>query len=122
MMKVMRALSWSEFRLVWVLLAMLIAAFVVDVIVVPSAFLLLVEGGLLACVFLLTCATIYRAGKIEFNATAARTELDGILENSDDAIVAYGPNFQVIFFNPAAERLFLLHAKSVVDHVLKPQD
>jgi len=81
-----------------------------------------VEGALLGIIFLVACMGVYRGAQIERSAKIERGELRGILENSDDAIMVYDAGFRVVFFNPIAERLFRLSAKSVVGHVLKPQD
>ncbi|HVO28376.1 MAG TPA: ATP-binding protein [Candidatus Paceibacterota bacterium] len=120
--KFLDVVAREGFWLVWVLLAVVMAAFVVDVIAVTSPFLLLVEGALLAIVFILAFVGMYHAAQTDLGAMTERSELAGILGILDDAIIVYEEGFRVIFFNPAAERLFHLRADDVVGHVLSPRD
>src|ERR1700677_3788356 len=103
-------ISSPEFQLVWVLLAVTIVAFVVDFIVVTSGFLLLIEGALLLIIFALAFGTVYGAVSSGRDTKIGRSELAGILESMEDAIVIYEEGFRAIFFNPAAEKLFRLPA------------
>lgn len=108
--------------MVWVLLAVLGAAFVVDVIVLTSPFLLFIEAAILLIAFLLAAASVYRSAKTDRETKIERSELSGILESMDDAIIVYEEGFRAIFFNPASEQLFHINAKSVVGHVFSPRD
>lgn len=108
--------------MVWVLLAVLVVAFALDVIVYAGIFLLIIEGAILCLAFFLAAYTMYHAASTDHATKIERSELAGILEGMDDAIVVYEEGFRAIFFNPAAERLFALNAKSVVGHVLSPRD
>lgn len=116
------ALTWPEFRVVWVLIAIIAAAFAVDVVMVTSVYLLIVEAALLLAALVLLTSTVYRAAQAERDTKIVRIELANILENSSDAIVVYEADFRVLFFNAAAERFFQLHAASIIGHVFKPQD
>lgn len=113
---------WPEFQVAWILLAVVIAAFVLDATVFSSNLLLLIEGGLLFIVFILVVLTAYRAAKTDRDTKIERNELKSILGSLDDALIVYDENFYVIFFNPAAERLFKLTAKTVLGHKLAAQD
>ncbi|MEK7187620.1 MAG: ATP-binding protein [Patescibacteria group bacterium] len=50
-----------------------------------------------------------------------RSELKEILVNLEDALVVYDKDFRVIFFNPAAEKLFHIRKDEVVGKILTPQ-
>lgn len=115
-------ISWPEFRVVWVVFAIIAAAFALDVIAFTSSFLLFVEGALLFIAFILTTVYAYRASDVDRTTRLEHSELASILEGMGDAIVIYGDNFEVGFFNPSAERLFQLTAKAVVGHILSPRD
>lgn len=113
---------WPEFQVAWILLAVVAAAFVLDVIVFSSSFLLLIEGGLLFIVLALVVLTAYRAAQTDRDTKIERNELRSILASLDDAIIVYDENFRGIFFNPAAERLFKMQTKAIIGHKFVPQD
>lgn len=115
-------ISWSEFRVVWVILAVVIAAFVVDAIFLSAGFWVLIEAALLFIVLVLVIGSVYRVAATDRETKIERSELTAILESLDDAIVVYQEDFKVVFFNPAAERLFRLASRDVVGHILSPRD
>lgn len=120
--KLKDVILWPEFQVAWILLAVVIVAFVVDFIVFTNNLLLLIEGGLLAIVFILVVWTAYKAAQSDRDTKIERSELKNILASIDDALIVYDNNFRAIFFNPAAERLFKLPIKSVLGHIFVPQD
>lgn len=120
--KFLDVIASPEFRLAWILLAVAIAAFVVDFIVFTSPFLLGIEGALLFIVVAIAFGNAYAASRLDRDAKIERGELDGILGSMDDAIIVYEQGFRAIFFNPAAERLFRIRAAAVVGHVFSPRD
>ncbi len=113
---------WPEFRLAWVLLALIAVSFAVDFVAISSLFLLLINGALLLLVLIFTFINIYTAARTDRNTSVERSELTGILEGIDDSIIVYEEGFRATFFNPAAEQLFKLSASQVVGHVFSPRD
>lgn len=120
--KFKQIILWPEFQAVWVLFAVAIAAFVIDVAAFSNGALLLIEGGLVAVILALVAFIAYRAARTDRDTKVERNELKGILASLDDALIVYDENFNVIFFNPAAERLFKLSVKTVIGHKFVPQD
>ncbi len=120
--KLKEVIVWPEFQVAWVLLAVVIAAFVLDATVFANNLLLLIEGGLLFIVFILVVITAYHSAATDRDTKIERNELKSMLTSLDDALIVYDENFHAIFFNPAAERLFKLPAKSVISHKFVPQD
>lgn len=53
---------------------------------------------------------------------AERSELKGILLNLEDALVVYDKEFKIIFFNPAAEKLFRINREEVIGKTISPQE
>lgn len=49
-------------------------------------------------------------------------ELERIIYSLDDGIVIYDQDFRVLFFNPAAEKLFKVSADSVIGKPLQPRE
>ena len=120
--KIRRIVTWPEFQPVWILLAVVGVAFAMDIIVFESAFLLLIEGGLLLVAAVLVVLISYRAARTDRDTKIDQGELKSILGSLNDGLIVYDENFRAIFFNPAAERLFGLPAKSVLGHTFVPQD
>ena len=89
---------------------------------VSTSWVLLVNGGLLVIVFALAAVSVYRAARNDRDTSVERSELNSILASLNDGLIVYEADFRVIFFNPAAERLFKLDAKSVIGHVFSPRD
>jgi signal transduction histidine kinase len=114
--------AWPEFRVVWAILAIFVAAFVIDIILVVDMFWLFMEAALLLVATVLIVTSIYRVAETDRETKIERSELAGILESLDDAIIVYQDDFKAVFFNPAAERLFRVAAKAVVGHVFSPRD
>jgi two-component system phosphate regulon sensor histidine kinase PhoR len=114
--------TWPEFQVVWVFVALIATAFVVDYIVLENPLLLFIEGALLFVILVLITSSIYRAAATDRRMEIERSELDGLLNNMDDAVIVYDKNFRANFFNPAAERLFKIRAPSIIGHVFSPRD
>jgi two-component system phosphate regulon sensor histidine kinase PhoR len=119
--KVRDVILWPEFQVIWVLLAIVIVEFIFD-FNVSSSWVLLVNGGLLLIVFALTTVSVYRSARIERDTSVERSELNSILASLSDGLIVYETDFRVIFFNPAAERMFKLDAKTVIGHIFSPRD
>lgn len=115
-------IKWPEFQVVWIFLSLIVAAFVVDYIVLESPLLLFIEGALLLVALVLAIFSVYRVATTDRNTKIERSELGGILGSMDDAIIVYDQGFRAIFFNQAAERLFRVKTQSVIGHVFSPRD
>jgi|GEM_PF-389012 two-component system sensor histidine kinase VicK len=120
--KLKSIIARQEFQVVWILFAVVAAAFVLDVVTMPSGFFVYMKGGLLLVVLTLAGATAYQAASVSRDAEVERGELKSMLASIDDALIVYDKGFRVNFFNPAAERLFEIPAGTILGHVLTPQD
>src|SRR5271167_196289 len=98
--KLKEVIVWPEFQVAWVLLAVIIAAFVLDATVFANNLLLLIEGGLLFIVFVLVVITAYHSAATDRDTKIERNELKSMLTSLDDALIVYDENFYAIFFNP----------------------
>lgn len=101
--------------------AVVVAAFALDVAVFPANLLLFVEGGLLFIALTLAALIAYRAAAMDRDTKIEQNEFKGVLGSLDDSLIVYDENFVAVFFNPSAERLFKLPAKTVVGHKFAPQ-
>lgn len=65
---------------------------------------------------------VYILSKKNFEILAQREELRNVVLNLEDATIIYDRSFKVLFFNPAAERLFDLESEEVIGQTIKPQN
>lgn len=105
----------------WVLLAASVVAGAIAVAELP-AFLALIEAGILAVVVVLAFVALYQAAAKDLGTSMERSELKSIFGSIEDALVVYGSDFRITFFNHAAEKLFALSADATIGHVLSPRD
>lgn len=112
---------WPEFQVVWALIALVVVIFILDLYFIGS-WIAYVDGGLLFIVLALATLSVYRSSKNERDTSVERSELNSILASLSDGLIVYDADFRVIFFNPAAERIFKLDAKAMLGHVFSPRD
>ncbi|MDE2018774.1 MAG: PAS domain-containing protein [Patescibacteria group bacterium] len=113
--------QWPEFRPAWYLLVAAIAVFLVGVFELPALWVL-TQTILLALIVAFTFLGIYKGATAERAAAVEHGELEGILASTVDALVLYDSRFRIVFWNPAAERLFKISARDALGHVISPQD
>lgn len=114
-------ITGSGFFIAWILLAAVVVAGGIAVAALPL-FLGIIEGGVLLVVVILVFVALYQAASKDFGTSVDGGELKSILGSIEDALVVYGSDFRVTFFNHAAEKLFRLPAATVIGHVLSPRD
>lgn len=111
----------SGFIVAWILLAAVLVAGGIAVIALPL-FLGLIEAGVLAVVVVLVFVSLYQAAAKDLGTSTERSELKSILGSIEDALVVYGSDFRITFFNHAAEKLFKISTDDAIGHVLSPRD
>ena len=114
-------IKWPGFQVVWVLLALVVVLFIFD-FQTAQLWTWYIDGSLLAIVLALATGSIYHAALVERDTSVERSELNSIISSLGDGLIVYETDFRVIFFNPAAERIFKLDAKAMIGHVLSPRD
>jgi signal transduction histidine kinase len=120
--KLTDVIKWPEFQIIWVLLIVAAASIAFDLYASGVSLVTYVTGGALFIVFALSATSVYLSAKKDRDMSVERSELKSILGSLNDALIVYEADFRVIFFNPAAERIFKLDAKAVIGHVLSPRD
>ncbi len=118
--KIKEVLSWPEFKVVWPILITLVFIFAAGYSLSP-AFLVL-QGVLLIIAGALAFALVYRVASTERKDKVERNQFKNVLSSIEDALVVYDNNFKILFFNPAAEKLFKLDSKQILDHESSPRD
>lgn len=119
--KISDVIKWPEFQVVWGVLATIIVMFGIGIFG-RGTWVPYVEAILTLGVFALSAAAVYIGARLDRDTTIERSELKSILESLNDALIVYEADFRVVFFNPAAERIFKLDARAVLGHVLSPRD
>ncbi|HVM77328.1 MAG TPA: HAMP domain-containing sensor histidine kinase [Candidatus Paceibacterota bacterium] len=119
--QIKRIFTWPEFQVTWILAALVLAAIAMTAAFVPSP-ISWVSIALLLIVLILVFTSMYKSASIDRDTNVERNELKSILASINDALIVYERDFKVIFFNPAAERMFKLQAKNVLGHAISPRD
>lgn len=119
--KLREILSWPEIRPVWIVVVLLAALFVSDYGILGGVSFL-VHTTSIAALGVAAFFVVYRAAKTERESRVERNELKNVFLNLEDALIVYDNNFQVLFFNPAAEKLFKVQPQKVFGHRFQPQD
>jgi len=115
---------WPEFQLIWALIAVIVALVLLNSTGISAlgSWVICVDVVLFLIIVGLSAMGIYLSAKKDRDTSVERSELNSILEELNDGLIVYESDFRVIFFNPAAERIFKLDAKSVVGHTFSPRD
>ncbi len=110
-----------EFKVVWLIFVLLGAAFALAAFFVPSLVIALeaVIMGAAGVILFFGARTLIQRNQ---EAVVEKSELKSIIFNLRDGIIFYDKDFKALFFNPAAEKLFGIHAADVVGHQFQPQD
>lgn len=81
-------------------------------------------GGLLvaALVIVFTVGAPVAPVKPKFESASEEIDFRSVVSSLGDAVLVYDRDFKVLFFNPAAEKLFRLTQSVVLGHVVEPRD
>lgn len=111
----------SEPISVWILSGLLIIAFIADILFLPIYVLLLVS--IIFCViFVVLFMVLSKSAKLQRDTIIERNESKSVLSGIGDAVIVYDTDFNVIFFNSTAERLFKIKSNDILGHKLTPND
>lgn len=97
----------------------LVAAFMIDVMFLPSLSMIVISGGLFLLAIVVAATALYRTTPPGSSASVEPNELQAILETMEDALLVYDENFRVLFFNPAAETLFHVSKQQILGEKLE---
>ena len=103
------------------LFAIVIVVFIINFELLGS-WITFIVGALLFVLLVLSTIAVYRSARVDRDTSVERSELNSILGSLGDGLIVYEADFRVIFFNPAAERIFKLNEKAVLGHVFSPRD
>jgi len=113
-------ISRPEGRLVMLVLVLFLALVIAGIFYLPMAFMMTS-----VVLFVLTGFTLFlllgQFADVKQDTQVERSELKEILVNLEDALVVYDKDFKIIFFNPAAEKLFHLKKDQIIGKIMTPQ-
>src|SRR3989344_16376 len=118
-----KALSLPEMRIFWLALPLFVGLFAVaafggglpGALRIPIVVFFILAG--LAAVFW----TSYRLASASSGSRLEHGELKSIIQSIGDALIVYNQEFRILFFNPAAEKLFSLKVEGVLGKEVSPQ-
>lgn len=115
---------WSvpEMRIAWISLPFLAGVFIVDLAALGPSPLSLLSLGLVVAVAIIIIFYAASLARSNREAKIERSELKGIIFGLEDALILYDGNFKMLFFNPAAERLFGVSGGKVLGRTIVPGD
>ncbi|PIU98291.1 hypothetical protein COS61_02200 [Candidatus Wolfebacteria bacterium CG03_land_8_20_14_0_80_40_12] len=109
-----------EMKLFWFFSPFLIILFCLNVFYLPeiwifaSAAILLILGAIIL-------VSSLRLARSNLEIKIERNELTSIISNLNDGVIAYDPNFKILIFNQAAERIFNLSSQKIIGQYLSPE-
>lgn len=112
-------LSLPEMRLFWLFFFVVTIVSSINVVFLPREWTLIVVAF-----FVITGVMIFinglRLARSNFEVKTERNQLDGIIKNLKDGLIAYDTNFKIEIFNPAAEQIFSIPVKEIVGQYFDP--
>lgn len=109
-----------EMRLFWYFLPLAILILIIDNLYLPKAWLLISLG-----IFLTMGAIILfnnlRLARLNLEIKLERNEMQSIIYNLFDGIIAYDQDFRILIFNRAAERILNIPADKVFNQNFTPE-
>jgi signal transduction histidine kinase len=116
-----KSLALPEMRIFWFLAPPLLVVLVIGIIYLPPL-VATANSGLLLAVVVAVGIILHRTARLNYDGRVERNELRSIVLSLDDALIAYDQSFNMLYFNPAAEKLFQLQRDEVFGREIHPQD
>lgn len=108
-----------EMRLFWYFLPLILIIFGVEVFYLPKIAIIL-SGGFFVLLAAIILVNNLRLARLNLEVKIERNELTSIIAALDSGIIAYDPNFRILIFNKAAERIFNLPAERIAGKYFSP--
>ena len=112
-------LSLPEMNSFWLLLFLVIAAAIINLSFLKGIWALIVSG-IFIIICLVTFAGNLRLARSNWEVKVERNQLQDIIDNLRDGLIAYDPNFKIQIFNKAAEEIFDIPAKEILGQNFNP--
>lgn len=109
-----------EMRSFWGALFALLLVLVVDFVLLELYYAIFAAVAILVACYL-TFRSIYSSAEKSQQTNQERSQLRSMVTTMDDALVVYDQNFTLMFFNPAAERVFKISAAEFLGTRVEPK-
>ena len=109
-----------EMRSFWGALFALLLVLVVDFVLLELYYAIFTAVAILVASYL-TFRSIYSSAEKSLETNQERNQLRSMVTTMDDALVVYDQNFTLMFFNPAAERVFKISAAEFLGTRVEPK-
>lgn len=111
----------AEMKIFWILVPFLATIVVINFFFL-SPFLLLATTGFVLIIGIIVFFYAASLARSNFVTRLEHDQLEGIVSSLEEAVIVYDRDFKILFFNPGAERLFLLDAKAIGGVRIVPKD
>ena len=109
-----------EMRLFWIFLPLIFGIFAVEVVYLPQT-MLWFSAGFFVILAIVIFFNNLRLARSNLEIKIERNELTGIVAALRDGLIAYDPNFKILIFNSAAEKIFGFSKQQVVGKYFSPE-
>ena len=109
-----------EMRLFWIFLPLILVIFAIEVVYLPQT-ILWFSAGFFVILAIVILFNNLRLARSNFEIKIERNELAGIVVALRDGLIAYDPNFKILIFNPAAEKIFGFSRQQVIGKYFSPE-
>lgn len=118
--KIILYMKLPEMRLFWYFSPFALAVLIIDLMYLPVIWTLVsfVIFFVLAVVMLMSNI---RMARLNLEVKVERNEMEGVISNLFDGIIAYDQQFKILIFNKAAERILNISASKVVGKNFSPE-
>lgn len=116
------SLAGPEMKMFWIFLPVLCATVAINIYFIPAAPFLIVSAVLMVAAGFIVFMYGLSSARRNVDIKLEREQFESIVTGLADALIVYDKDFRVMFFNPAAERLFRIRKEQVVGRIIEPQD
>ena len=108
-----------EMQLFWFLFPIILVLLIVSKFYLPTFIFTVFAGVFLALIILIVFIGL-RLAKLNMEVKTERNQLKSIIVNFNDGVIVYDPNFKILIFNKAAERIFNLESNEIIGQIISP--
>src|SRR3989344_3707911 len=109
-----------EMRLFWIFLPLILVIFAIEVVYLPQT-ILWFSAGFFVILAIVIFFNNLRLARSNLEIKIERNELTGIVAALRDGLIAYDPNFKILIFNSAAEKIFGFSKQQVIGKYFSPE-
>lgn len=113
-------LKLPEMRPFWFFLPVILIMLLIELRYLSPLFVF-ISVGLFLVLAAILLANNLKLARLNFQIKLERKQLENIVSNLFDGVIAYDQNFKILLFNRAAEQIFNLRAVEVENQIFTPE-